>query len=93
MHHLSFRSCFHTLLYLTCIFPYMLLLDMQNLRGINSTARVYGQNSGGYDDIEDQLESPSSLSGQRSSTAGSLALSSSAIGGNIRQACNHQTCT
>lgn len=66
---------------------------MQNLRGINSSARVYGQNSlGGYDDFEDQLESPSSLSGPRSSTTGSLALSSSAIGGNIRQACNLQTC-
>nr|AAD03447.1 contains similarity to human PCF11p homolog (GB:AF046935) [Arabidopsis thaliana] len=34
-----------------------------NLRGINSSARVYGQNSlGGYNDFEDQLESPSSLS-------------------------------
>ncbi|KAL1196384.1 Polyadenylation and cleavage factor-like protein [Cardamine amara subsp. amara] len=52
-----------------------------NLRGISSSARVYGQNSlGGYDDFEDQLESPSSLSGPRSNTAGNLALSSSAIG-------------
>ncbi|KFK30997.1 hypothetical protein AALP_AA6G055300 [Arabis alpina] len=52
-----------------------------NLRGINSSARVDGQNSvSGYDDIEDQLESPSSRAGPRSSTAGTLALSSSAIG-------------
>ncbi|XP_010432072.1 PREDICTED: polyadenylation and cleavage factor homolog 4-like isoform X2 [Camelina sativa] len=52
-----------------------------NLRGINSSARVYGQNSlGGYDDFDDQLESPSSLSGPRSGTAGSVALSSSVTG-------------
>ncbi|XP_023636372.1 polyadenylation and cleavage factor homolog 4 isoform X2 [Capsella rubella] len=52
-----------------------------NLRGINSSARVYGQNSlGGYDDFEDQLESPSSLSGPRSGTVGSVALSSSVNG-------------
>lgn len=58
---------------------------MQNLRGINSNARVYGQNSlSGYDDFEDQLESPSSLTGPRSGTAGSVALSSSVIGGNIQ---------
>ncbi|XP_024009957.1 polyadenylation and cleavage factor homolog 4 isoform X2 [Eutrema salsugineum] len=52
-----------------------------NLRGINSSARVYGQNAlggTGYDDFEDHLESPTSLGGPRSS--GTLALSSSAIG-------------
>ncbi|CAA7054169.1 unnamed protein product [Microthlaspi erraticum] len=48
-----------------------------NLRGINSSARAYGQNSlGGYDDFEDRVESPSSLAGLRSSTA----LSTSAVG-------------
>uniref|UniRef100_A0A1J3DGM4 Polyadenylation and cleavage factor-like protein 4 n=1 Tax=Noccaea caerulescens TaxID=107243 RepID=A0A1J3DGM4_NOCCA len=48
-----------------------------NLRGINSSAREYGQNSlGGYDDFEDQVESPSALAGLRSRTA----LSSSAVG-------------
>lgn len=58
-------------------------LGMQNLRGIGSSARGYSKNSvGGYDDYEDQLDSPSSLAGPRSSTAGPLALSSSAVGGN-----------
>ncbi|CDY16640.1 BnaA09g20180D [Brassica napus] len=52
-----------------------------NLRGISSSAKVYSQNSvGGYDDFEDQLDSPSSLAGPRSSTAGTLTLASSAIG-------------
>ncbi|KAF2537650.1 hypothetical protein F2Q68_00020513 [Brassica cretica] len=52
-----------------------------NLRGISSNAKVYSQNSvGGYDDFEDQLDSPSSLAGPRSSTAGTLTLASSAIG-------------
>ncbi|CAN8308464.1 unnamed protein product [Cochlearia groenlandica] len=51
-----------------------------NLREINSSARVYGQNSlSGYDDFEDPLESSSSLAGPRSSKARSLALSSTAI--------------
>lgn len=66
---------------------------MQNLRGISSSAKVYSQNSvGGYDDFEDQLDSPSSLAGPRSSTAGTLTLASSAIGGKNLHSFSLKTC-
>ncbi|XP_010538686.1 PREDICTED: polyadenylation and cleavage factor homolog 4 isoform X2 [Tarenaya hassleriana] len=52
------------------------------LRGVNSSERVYGQNSvAGYDDPEDQLEGPSSLIGTRASAVGKFSRVSSAIGG------------